>query len=130
MFTYISRIVPQSTIVYKSNFEKVIYSGRSKRDKVPRFVLKKLQRTCESNSKAVEQIYCKIYMFKNTVACGGEGEECYIFSKISDAITKIQEGLLTYFVICFIRMRFSYIVRFFTCIFTATEWNPKSKYHL
>ena len=42
MFTYMPRIVPQSTRVYKSNFEKIAYSGPSKGDNVPRLVLKKL----------------------------------------------------------------------------------------
>ena len=37
MFNYISKIVPRSTRVNESNFEKISYGGSCKRGGVPRF---------------------------------------------------------------------------------------------
>jgi len=43
MFNYISKIVPWSTLVAESNFEKITYGGSCKKDEAPRFALKKLE---------------------------------------------------------------------------------------
>jgi len=43
MFNYIPNIVPWSTRVNESNFEKIAYGGSQKQDGVPRFALKKLK---------------------------------------------------------------------------------------